>query len=173
MGVRISHDGVVVRNYFRTYKLSWPEVRRFADGSTPSRMWALNAATRSGLAVTATSTATEHQARADMVTTIRRAAGRYGLAADVRGMPAEWGAPTPFMLPYVFVLMTVMVLIGRRRGLSQSHTLGPKPAAIASSVWRCTDNQPQFSDDKWNSADAPGGRGVTLPPCTAWTRLPR
>ena|SRR5215469_7885898 len=111
MGVRISHDGVLVRNYFRTFKLSWPEVRRFADGSTPSGgVWALNVVTRSGLAVTATGTATANQARADVVAAIRRAASRHRIAANVRGMPLEWSGPTSRTAPWGLVVWVIFIL---------------------------------------------------------------
>lgn len=33
MGLRINQSGVTVRNYFRTRRISWPEVAFFADGS--------------------------------------------------------------------------------------------------------------------------------------------
>lgn len=110
MGVRISHAGVVVRNYFRTYKLSWPEVARFVDGSTPGGFWALNVVTRSGLAVTASGEATGPTVRSDMVTAIRRVAGRYGIRADVYGVQGEWEGPKSRLAPGGLVALAILGL---------------------------------------------------------------
>ena len=33
IGLRIDQSGMTVRNYFRTYRIGWPEVSLFADGS--------------------------------------------------------------------------------------------------------------------------------------------
>jgi hypothetical protein len=60
MGLRLGDDGVTVRNYRHTYRISWPEVLCFADGSVKrgeaGRVWALDIVLRDGRVVTASGT---------------------------------------------------------------------------------------------------------------------
>src|SRR5262245_5886801 len=61
IGLRLGDDGVTVCNYRHTYRISWPEVRCFADGSVnggqAGRLWALDIVLRDGRVVTASGTA--------------------------------------------------------------------------------------------------------------------
>jgi len=110
IGIRISDSGVLVRNFFRTYRLNWPEVARFADGRTPGGLWALNVVTPSGLAVTASGTGINYQARGDVLTAIGWAAGRYGITAQVTGKPAMWEGPKSHLMPAAVVVAVIIAL---------------------------------------------------------------
>lgn len=52
IGLRLGDDGLTVRNYRRTYRIGWPEVGCFADGSVnggnAGRLWALCIVLRGG-----------------------------------------------------------------------------------------------------------------------------
>jgi hypothetical protein len=131
IGLRIDASGVTIRNFFRTHRIGWREVDRFADGSVLSagkgndlyeRRWALRvvlhderqtAADGPGRSpgrhgrrrvVTASGTMAFEPARGTMpkefagttdvplarpetVTAIRRAAERYGIPAELTGVP--------------------------------------------------------------------------------------
>jgi hypothetical protein len=56
IGLRLGDDGITVRNYRHTYRIGWPEVRCFADGSvnggSDGRLWALGIVLRDGRVVT-------------------------------------------------------------------------------------------------------------------------
>jgi hypothetical protein len=58
-GVRFDDQGITVRNFFRTYRLSWPEVSEFTDGAASlgeETLWALKIMLRDGRTVTAAGT---------------------------------------------------------------------------------------------------------------------
>ena len=97
IGLRLGDDGVTVRNYFRTYRISWPEVRCFADGSVSGgesgRLWALDVVLRDGRTVTASGTARSAQdARPQTLAAIRQAAARYGIQAELTGTASKRGS---------------------------------------------------------------------------------
>jgi len=90
IGLRLGEDGATVRNYFRTYRIGWPEVRCFADGSVnggqAGRLWALGLVLRDGRVVTASGTANgKRDARPETLTAIRQAAERYAVPAELTG----------------------------------------------------------------------------------------
>jgi len=108
MGVRIHGDGVTVRNYVRTYRVSWPEVSRFADGARfiPAEgelqaLWALSIVLHDGRTITASGTAwapptkamlaglrDAHEARLqEMLAVFRDAAEAHGIPAELTGVP--------------------------------------------------------------------------------------
>lgn len=57
IGLRLGGDGVTVRNIFRTYQISWPEMLCFADGSISRgqscTVWALDVVLRDGRVIIA------------------------------------------------------------------------------------------------------------------------
>jgi len=113
IGLRTDAGGVTIRNFFRTHRIGWREVDRFADGSVLSlgrgndlyeRYWALRVVLRDERqaaadgpgrspgrhgrrrAVTARGTLGEY-ADPDTLTAIKRAAERYGIPAELTGVP--------------------------------------------------------------------------------------
>ena len=59
MGARFDDQGVTVRAFFRTSRLSWPEVSEFTDGAAhvgEDTLWALKIVLRDGRTVTAGAT---------------------------------------------------------------------------------------------------------------------
>jgi Bacterial PH domain len=92
MAPQFDDQGVTVRNLFCTLRIGWPQVSRFADGSSwagggSGSLWALVVVRRDGRAVTATATRgsslrTEGIASPKIVTAIRQAAERYGVSTD-------------------------------------------------------------------------------------------
>jgi hypothetical protein len=97
MGLRLGDDGVTVRNYRHTYRISWPEVLCFADGSVnggeAGRLWALDIVLRDGRVVTASGTsAGKRDARPERLAAIRQAAERYAIPAELTGTAAKRGS---------------------------------------------------------------------------------
>jgi len=90
--LQISEDGVVVRNFLHTYRISWPEVRCFADGSISGeksgRLWALRIVLHDGRVVTAEGTARRKQTDAspETLVAVRQAAERHAVAAELTGV---------------------------------------------------------------------------------------
>lgn len=95
--MRIDERGVTVRAFFyRSYRFSWPEITRFADGtvlvnrglSVPREpMWVLLVVLRDGRAIQAKPTVgwlgDDHL---KMVMAIKQAAARYGIPAELTGI---------------------------------------------------------------------------------------
>jgi uncharacterized protein DUF2510 len=97
IGLRFTDDGVTVRNYLHTYRISWPEVRCFADGSVnggqAGRRWALGIVLRDGRVVTASGTARgKRDARPETLVAIGQAAGRYAIPAELTGTATKRGS---------------------------------------------------------------------------------
>jgi hypothetical protein len=97
MGLRLGDDGVTVRNYRHTYRIGWPEVRCFADGSVngghAGRRWALGIVLRDGRVVTASGTASgKRDARPETLTAIRQTAERYAVPAELTGTATKRGS---------------------------------------------------------------------------------
>jgi hypothetical protein len=95
--LRLGDDGVTVRNFPRTYRISWHEVSCFADGSVTrgeaGRVWALDVVLRDGRAVTASgTTAGKRDARPETLAAIRQAAERYAIPAKLTGTAAKRGS---------------------------------------------------------------------------------
>jgi hypothetical protein len=114
VGLRIDASGVTIRNFFRTHRIGWSEVDRFADGTVLSAgrghydlydaYWALRVVLRDEhqtaaggpgrspvrqgrrRAVTARGTLGEF-AHPETLTAIKRAADRYGIPAELTGNP--------------------------------------------------------------------------------------
>jgi hypothetical protein len=98
IGLRLGDGGVTVRNYRHTYRISWPEVLCFADGSVKrgeaGRVWALDIVLRDGRVVSAAGTASgKRDARPETLATIRQAAERYAIPAKLTGTAAKRGSP--------------------------------------------------------------------------------
>jgi hypothetical protein len=112
MELRMDNRGVTVRNYFRTYRIGWPEVSSFADGAVNAgaggRTWALKVIRRNGSAVTACGTCIETSKgppRGETLTAIRQCAERYCIPADVTGSAVGRGGPiTPVLMIAILVL---------------------------------------------------------------------
>ncbi len=95
--LRLGDDGVTVRNYRRTYRIGWPEVRCFADGSVnggnAGRLWALGIVLRDGRMVTASGTASgKRDARPETLAVIRQAAERHAMPAELTGTATKRGS---------------------------------------------------------------------------------
>jgi len=99
--VRIDGNGVTVRNYFRSYRIRWPEVNCLADGAAMGaslagqsggmqEWWALSILRHDGRAVTATGTI--GPSGPANLTVIKQAAQHYGIAADLTGTPTWRGS---------------------------------------------------------------------------------
>lgn len=90
MGLRLDDHGVTVRNFFRTYRISWAELRCFADGwvslGESGRLWALQAVRRDGRVITAKGTSRgKGTARPETLAAIQQAAERYAVPAVLTG----------------------------------------------------------------------------------------
>lgn len=97
IGLRFGDDGLTVRNHCRTYRIGWPEVCCFADGSVnrgeSGRFWALGIELRDGRVVTASGTASgKRNARPETLTAIEQAAGRYAIPAELTGTAGKRGS---------------------------------------------------------------------------------
>jgi len=98
IGLRLNgNGGLTVRNYRHTYRIGWPEVRCFTDGSVnggnAGRLWALSIVLRDGRVVTAYGTARgKRDARPETLTAIRQAAERYAIPAELTGTATKQGA---------------------------------------------------------------------------------
>jgi Protein of unknown function (DUF2510) len=97
IGLRLGAGGVTVRNYLRTYRISWPEVACFADGSVKrgeaGRVWALDVVLHDGRVVTASGTSSgKRDARPETLTAIRQAAERRAIPAKLTGTAAKRGS---------------------------------------------------------------------------------
>jgi hypothetical protein len=94
MEVRIADRGVTVRNYFRTYRIDWSEVSRFADGAglIPAEgkaPWALAIVLHDGQKINASCTAWDTGPSQKMLTAIRDAAEAHGIPAVLTGVPGR------------------------------------------------------------------------------------
>jgi len=97
IGLRLGDGGVTVRNFLRTYRVSWPEVLCFADGSVSrgqaGRVWALDVVLRDGRVVTASGTAGgKRGARPGTLAAIGQAAERYAIPAELTGTATKRGS---------------------------------------------------------------------------------
>lgn len=85
-GLRMDGRGVAVRNFWRTYKISWAEVRRLGDGSVEmgdaGRVWALGVVLCDGRRRNVSTVLFLSEAELDA---IRQAAARYGVPAELTG----------------------------------------------------------------------------------------
>lgn len=110
IGLYMDYGAVTVRNYFRTYRISWPEVTGFVDGSVPGRTWALTVLMDGGRAVTASGTASKvERDRSEVLTAIREAAESHGTTADLTGTPGAWRGPQ--WLPVVLSIALVCLFL--------------------------------------------------------------
>jgi hypothetical protein len=86
-------SGVTVRNFCRTYRISWPEVQCFADRSAQG-LWALGIMLHDGRVVTASGAARDvRDARPETLAAVRQAAERYGIPAHLTGTLVKHGSP--------------------------------------------------------------------------------
>ena len=105
IGLRVDHDGVTVRNFFRTYRFSLAEVSYFTDGSAlggeSQHWWALWVALRDGRTVTARGTTRSGTPSTQTLTAISEAAKRYGIPATLTGVASKrgWRADPPEPAP--------------------------------------------------------------------------
>ncbi len=119
MGLSMDDKGVTVRNYFRTYRVGWHEVKSLADGSVfPStrlndeRLWAASVLMHSGRAVTATGTVRLGRARPEALTAINRTAAFYGIAAGLTGAPGAWrGSKWQSSLPLLVAAILIALFL--------------------------------------------------------------
>jgi hypothetical protein len=86
----VDGTGLTVRNFFRTYRIGWSQVRTFADGNAGlaiggSYAWALAVVTDDLRPVVVSATTRYSGARAETLTVIRQHAELHGIAADVAG----------------------------------------------------------------------------------------
>jgi hypothetical protein len=97
IALRLGEGGVTVRNFYRTYRISWSKVSCFADGSVTrgehGRVWALDVVLRDGRVVTASGTVGgKRDARPETLAAIGRAAERYVIPAELTGTAAKRGS---------------------------------------------------------------------------------
>jgi Protein of unknown function (DUF2510) len=97
IGLQLGEGGVTVRNFLRTYRISWPEVRCLTDGSVSrgesGRVWALGVVLRDGRVVTASGTARgKRDARPETLAAVRQAAERYAIPAELTGTAGKQGS---------------------------------------------------------------------------------
>jgi hypothetical protein len=97
IGLRLGEDGVTVRNFLRTYRISWLEVRCFADGSVSrgesGRVWALSIVLDDGRVVTASGTSSgKRDVRRQTLAAIRQAAERHAIPAELTGTAGKRGS---------------------------------------------------------------------------------
>lgn len=90
IGLLMDQHGLTVRNYFRSYRFGWPEVKCFADGSAhcgeSGWVWALSIMLHDGRAVTAGGTmASGRGCIPPGLAAIRQAAERYAIPGGLTG----------------------------------------------------------------------------------------
>ena len=104
MRARFDDQGVTVRAFFRTSRLSWPEVSEFTDGTADvgeDRLWALKIVLRDGRTVTAGATMRAPRRKGkdplrEVLATIEQVAARYQIPAQLTGrVPGIPVADTP------------------------------------------------------------------------------
>jgi hypothetical protein len=85
ISVRFDDDGITVRNFWRTHRLSWDQVTQFADGGGAD-LWKLRLLCREGRAVDTTGTTTDRSvAKSAVLTVIGQVAERYGVGIALTG----------------------------------------------------------------------------------------
>jgi hypothetical protein len=93
IGLHVGQDGVIVRNFFRTYRFTLAEVGCFADGlslgAETRHWWALRVVLRDGRAVTAKGTTRWGPPTEKTLTAIRKTADRYQIPAQLSGDSGE------------------------------------------------------------------------------------
>ncbi len=99
IGMHVDQDGVMVRNFFRTYRFSIAEVSCFTDGSAlggeSQRWWALRVVLRDGRDVIARGTTRSGRPSPKTLTAIAAAAERHQIPANLTGAPSNRGVPAP------------------------------------------------------------------------------
>jgi hypothetical protein len=99
--VRFDDQGIVVRNFSRSYRLGWPEVSHFADGNLVMRdqggsmeLWALQIVLYDERAVTAAATMRipwtakkESPSLPKVLATLEQVAAHYRIPAQLTGKP--------------------------------------------------------------------------------------
>jgi DivIVA domain-containing protein len=99
IGLRVDHDGVTVRNFFRIYRFSLADVSYFSDGAAlggeSQHWWALCVVLRDGRTVTARGTTRSGTPSPKTLTAIGEAAERYGIRAALTGVVSRRLAPSP------------------------------------------------------------------------------
>jgi hypothetical protein len=90
--------GLTIRNSaFRARQFAWDEISRFADGSRRQTMlfyhydWALHIVPKKGRTVPVK--CTKHSPTSETLTAVRQVAERYGIPADLDGVPMKGGHP--------------------------------------------------------------------------------
>jgi hypothetical protein len=97
MGLRMDQRGATVRNYFRSYRIGWPEVSCLVDGSAfggaGGWQWALSVMLRDGRTVTASGTMGSGPRRvAEMLAIIRQGADCHAIPAELTGDATRRGS---------------------------------------------------------------------------------
>ncbi len=92
LGLYTDDQGLIVRNAAsRPRRFAWTEVSRFADGSSQKEgeySWVLLIALHTGRKIPVHCTITASPSP-ETLAAIRQAAGRYGIPADLSGVPAK------------------------------------------------------------------------------------
>jgi hypothetical protein len=97
MRARFGDQGVMIGAFFRTSRLSWPEVSEFTDGVAhvgEESLWALKIVLRDGRTVTAGATTRASRRKGkdplgEVLATIEQVAARYEIPAQLTGHPAR------------------------------------------------------------------------------------
>src|SRR5215472_6079016 len=89
VAIRFDDEGITVRNLLRTHRLRWPAVRSFADGSWNAgeggRYWVLTVVPHEGQPIRVLATVRGWTAKDEMLQSIREAARRRGIPAQLAG----------------------------------------------------------------------------------------
>src|SRR5580658_12416 len=91
--VQFDDQGIIVKNLFRTYQVSWTEVRRFWDlvvnstgpGLNSPVAWTLIIVLHNGQTVTAWATRASWPPPSQTLVSVGQVAQRYGIPADLAG----------------------------------------------------------------------------------------
>ena len=163
MGLRMDDRGVTVRNYFRTYRIGWPEVNSFADGAVnggaSGRQWALKVNRRNGPAVTACGTCLETwkgPPRDETLTAIRQSAERHGIPADVTGNAAGRGGR-------LLIVLTV-ALIAFAWWSGANLNLAPATSGLSRSLTCTRTRRSGHVERRSRTGSQADGTGSLLPP---------
>ncbi|HSZ37185.1 MAG TPA: DUF4190 domain-containing protein, partial [Acidimicrobiales bacterium] len=97
MELRVSPEGVRIRDAKTTLDLAWHEVDSFTDAfvrGNQGPQWALGVKCKSGSVVVAQATACgKNKGRSETVDALRAAAFRFGVGADLTGIPGNGDLP--------------------------------------------------------------------------------
>jgi hypothetical protein len=113
--LRFDDEGITIRNWFRTYRIGWAEVRRFTDGSVGGDgsagdrggKWVLAVSLHTGRTVIASSTKAWNVAPSKTLVAVGLAAERYGIPADLTGTIERGSFPATLLGTSATIRVTI------------------------------------------------------------------